>query len=104
MLDWGGAVHVHVTQSLSSTPQAKRDLGNWDKLFVPNADFCKQYIMSALMSSFKLRILNLFHFTFFPLFGTGSELLNKQVMLLWQQPGFSFSNEAAVDLSKAGGD
>lgn len=68
MLDWGGAVHVHVTRSLSSTPQAKRDLGNWDKLFDPNADFCKQYIMSSLMSSFKLRILNLFHFTFFPLF------------------------------------
>ena len=39
MLDWRGAVHVHVTRSLSSTPQAKRDLlrdlGNWDKLFVP---------------------------------------------------------------------
>ena len=35
MLDWGGAVPLHVTRSLSSTPQAQRDLGNWDKLFVP---------------------------------------------------------------------
>ena len=41
MLDWGGAVHVHVTRSLSSTPQAKRDLGNWDKLFVPMLIFVK---------------------------------------------------------------